>query len=94
MTRKPGRPPLHPDDTRLRRLYIVATDSEWETILAALPSDARERATIIAFQTRVTELNARIAELEAALMQIAAFRCETYTAGDCTSHGGHYKETQ
>lgn len=47
MTRKPGRPPLHPDDTRFRRLYIVATDSEWETILAALPSDARERALYI-----------------------------------------------
>lgn len=47
MPRKPGRPQLHPDDTRLRRLYIVATDAEWETLLAALPADARERALYI-----------------------------------------------
>ena len=45
--RKPGRPQLHPDDTRLRRLYIVATDAEWEMLLAALPADARERALYI-----------------------------------------------
>ena len=47
MPTKPGRPPLHPDDTRLRRLYIVATDDEWETLLAALPADARQRALYI-----------------------------------------------
>ena len=47
MTRKPGRPQLHPDHTRLRRLYIVATDAEWEAILAALPADARDRALYI-----------------------------------------------
>ena len=47
MPTKPGRPQLHPGDTRLRRLYIVATDDEWVALLAALPTDARKRALYI-----------------------------------------------
>lgn len=51
--RKPGRPQLHPEDARLRRLYIVATDAEWEKILAALPADGRERALFLSAVTSV-----------------------------------------
>ena len=45
--RKPGRPQLQPDGTRIRRLALVATDDEWETLLAALPVDSRNRALYI-----------------------------------------------
>ena len=45
--RKSGRPPLHPDAARIRRLALVCTDDEWEAILAALPVDSRERALYI-----------------------------------------------
>jgi hypothetical protein len=48
------------------------------------------RADLADWLNELETLRARIAELEAALRQIAACRCETYTAGDCTSHGGHY----
>ena len=41
-------------------------------------------------QAQLDAANKRIAQLEAALRHIAACRCETYTAGDCTSHGEHY----
>jgi hypothetical protein len=47
MPTKPGRPQLHPDAARIRRLALVATDDEWETLLAALPVDSRERALYI-----------------------------------------------
>ena len=47
MPAKPGRPQLHPDAAKQRRLALVATDDEWETILAGLPADARARALYI-----------------------------------------------
>ena len=54
MPAKPGRPPLHPDAARIRRLALVATDDEWEAILAALPADARERTLHLLAVTGVT----------------------------------------
>ena len=47
MSRKVGRPPLPRDGATIRRLVLVATDDEWEALLAALPVDSRERALYI-----------------------------------------------
>ena len=47
MPEKPGRPQLHPDAAKQRRLALVATNDEWETILAGLPVDSRKRALYI-----------------------------------------------
>ena len=47
MPTKPGRPQLHPDAAKQRRLALVATNDEWETILAGLPVDSRKRALYI-----------------------------------------------
>lgn len=46
------------------------------------------RADVAAAQ--LAERDARIAELEAALIQIKEHKCETYTTGDCLAHVGRY----
>lgn len=47
--RKPGRPPLHPDAARIRRLALVCTDDEWEMLRDELEPDASDRYVQIFF---------------------------------------------
>ena len=77
--RKPGRPQLHPGDTTIRRLALVATDDEYNALMAALHADTRERffqidGAVTDYNIHVDEIAAERDELLNAIRRLVNYR--------------------